>query len=279
MPTLKFAKLHGLGNDFILINGKDIGEIDPSALSKKLCNRYQGIGADGLLLVAESEIADIRMISYNSDGSLAELCGNGIRCFSKYIYERGILDSICPEIETDAGVLAVKLNVIGGKVDTIKVNMGAPSFERKDIPMLGEGSPVINELLHVGGKSYSIASMLIGVPHTMIFVQDIDIDELLRMGPKIERHPDYPDRTNVNFVKYVGKDRIMVRTWQRGAGHTLACGTGSCASAVACSMRGMTSRSVDVELALGELHIDWAANGDVFMTGPAELVFEAEIGL
>lgn len=270
---MKFTKMHGLGNDFIVIDGHGIGEADYSRLAVKLCDRRLGIGADGILLVLPSEREDIRMRIINSDGSEADMCGNGIRCFAKYVYERGIIQKERFRIETFAGTMVPRLNTEQKKVISVKVDMGKPVLERERIPMAGPNGRVLNESLSVDGKEYQITSMLMGVPHTMVFVDNLDETEILTYGPKIERHSAFPKKTNVNFVKVINHYEIAVRTWERGAGRTLACGTGSCAAVVASYLNKKTDRTVTVHLEKGDLLIQYAEDGTVFMTGPAEEVF------
>jgi diaminopimelate epimerase len=275
---MKFQKMHGLGNDFILMDEIDPSKYDLSALAIKLCDRHQGIGADGIILILPSEIAEVKMRIINSDGSEADMCGNGIRCFAKYVYDNQINTAKSFTIETGAGVMIPELIVEDGKVLFVKVNMGAPKLNRSDIPMNGATGNVINESIQIAGKEYKITSLLMGVPHTMIFADNLDETELIMIGRLIEKHPSFPKGTNVNFVEVINDHEINVRTWERGAGRTLACGTGSCASAVASSLIGKTGTEVTVHLALGDLFIEWV-DGIVYMTGSANHVFAGEIGL
>jgi diaminopimelate epimerase len=273
---MKFQKMHGLGNDFILMDEIDPLKYDLSALAIKLCNRHQGIGADGIILILPSEIADVKMRIINSDGSEADMCGNGIRCFAKYVYDKQINTAKSFTIETGAGVMIPELIVEDGKVLFVKVNMGAPKLERSAIPMTGVAGNVINESLQITGKQYKITSLLMGVPHTIVFADHLSEEDLIAIGKQIENHPSFPKRTNVNFVEVINDHEINVRTWERGAGRTLACGTGSCASAVASSLNNKTGKEVTVHLALGDLFIEWI-DGIVYMTGSANHVFSGEI--
>ena len=275
---MKFQKMHGLGNDFILMDELDPLKYDLSALAIKLCDRHQGIGADGIILILPSEIADVKMRIINSDGSEADMCGNGIRCFAKYVYDNQINTAKSFTIETGAGVMIPELIVEDGKVLFVKVNMGAPKFDRSAIPMTGTAGNVINESLQIAGKEYKITSLLMGVPHTIVFIDHLDEDDLIMIGKQIEKHPFFPKGTNVNFVEVINDHKINVRTWERGAGRTLACGTGSCASAVAASLNGKTSKEVTVHLTLGDLFIEWI-DGIVYMTGSANHVFTGEIDI
>jgi diaminopimelate epimerase len=275
---MKFQKMHGLGNDFILMDEIDPKKYDLKALAIKLCDRHQGIGADGIILILPSEIADVKMRIINSDGSEPEMCGNGIRCFAKYVYDNRINTAKSFIIETGAGVMIPELIVENEKVLFVKVNMGAPQLERSEIPMLGAAGKVINETLQVAGKDYKITSLLMGVPHTIVFIESLEEDELISIGKQIEKHPSFPKGTNVNFVEVINDHEISVRTWERGAGRTLACGTGSCASAVASALNGLTGNEVTVHLALGDLLIE-TKDGSIYMTGSANHVFAGEVDI
>lgn len=273
--------MHGLGNDFVLIDfgKKDItAQYDIPALARKLCHRQTGIGADGILIVLPSGIADCRMRIVNSDGSEAEMCGNGIRCYAKYAYENGIVTKTKFSVETLAGIMVPEVQIEGGKVVGIKVDMGAPFLQRKDIPMLGAEGMVVDEPIEIPQGKYSITSMLMGVPHTMVYVDDLSSIDRNTVGNAIEHHSSFPQRTNVNFVEVISDTEISVRTWERGAGPTLACGTGCCASAVASNLNGHTGKRVTVHLELGDLFIEWK-DETVFMTGPAEYVFSTEMDI
>ncbi len=275
---MKFQKMHGLGNDFILMDEIEPAKYDLSALALRLCDRHQGIGADGIILILPSEVADIKMRIINSDGSEANMCGNGIRCFAKYVYDNHIKTVQSFTIETGAGLMIPELIVQDGNVLSVKVNMGAPVFERSAIPMIGVGSKVVNESIRILGKEVKITSMLMGVPHTMVFVDDLDSTDIVTLGREIEKDPLFPKKTNVNFVEVINEHEIKIRTWERGAGSTLACGTGSCASVVASHLNGKTGKMVTVHVTLGDLLIEWI-DGVVYMTGTADHVFEGEITL
>jgi diaminopimelate epimerase len=276
---MKFTKMHGLGNDFIFFENLDNKEMDYSKLAIKLCHRQLGIGADGIIAVLPSEIADLRMRIINADGSEANMCGNAIRCFAKYAYERGLVETKTFRIETFAGIIIPEVMTENNEVVAVKVNMGKPQLERTAIPMLGDENDAIETTISVGETSIKLTSLLMGVPHTMVYVDDLTHIDLERTGRSIEKHPTYPKGTNVNFVQVLSDDRIRVRTWERGAGATLACGTGSCASAVASFLNNHTGRKVAVELQYGQLDIEWTEDGNVFMTGPAEESFSGEINL
>lgn len=274
-----FVKMHGLGNDFIVLEnmGGELNKQNIMELAKKMCNRHFGIGADGLLIVEKSQIADTKMLIINSDGSTAEMCGNGVRCFAKYIYEKGIVKKNKISIETLAGIMHVDLILEESALMGIKVNMGSPKLDKKDIPFSSSKSN-IQYMLNIDGEEYRASTLLLGVPHTIIFVDEIDVNKVIEVGRKIENLDLYPSRTNVNFVRIIDRKHIELRTWERGAGYTLACGTGTCASVVACILAGKTDNYVEAELAGGKLLIEYNDN-DVYMTGPAESVFEGEINI
>lgn len=274
-----FVKMHGLGNDFIVLEnmGGELNKQNIMELAKKICNRHFGIGADGLLIVEKSQTADIKMLIINSDGSTAEMCGNGVRCFAKYIYEKGIVKKNKISIETLAGIMHVDLILEESGPMGIKVNMGSPKFDKADIPFSSSKSN-IQYVLNIDGEEYRASTLLMGVPHTVIFVDEIEVSKVIEMGRKIENLDLYPSKTNVNFVRIVDRRHIELRTWERGAGYTLACGTGTCASVVACIMAGRTDNYVEAELAGGKLFIEYNGS-DVYMTGPAELVFQGEINI
>lgn len=274
---MKFTKMHGLGNDFVLFVDKDGAQKDYTEAAQILCHRQTGIGADGIIAVIPSQIADVRMRIINADGSEAEMCGNGIRCFAKYVFERGLIAKEEFTVETLAGVMTPKITVENGKVSLVTVNMGKPFFAPADIPMIAEGDKILDYTIAVGGEDVSVSSVLLGVPHTEVFVEDITVVPLTELGPKIEKHPLFPRGTNVNFVEVVDDKTLKVRTWERGAGATLACGTGCCGTAVVAYERGVTGREVDVQVYLGTLHISYREDGTVFMTGPAVESFETEL--
>lgn len=274
---MRITKMHGLGNDFIVFFDNGNTEFNVTDMAQRLCNRHTGIGADGLVIVMPSDIADVRMRIINSDGSEAEMCGNGIRCFAKYAYDRKIIDKEKFTVETLAGIMTPTIIADNGVAKLVKVNMGKPTFSAKNIPMDVEADKVIDYTLDVDGVSYMVSSVLLGVPHTEVFVDDVTTVPLTVLGPMIEKHPLFPKGTNVNFVQVVNENRVKVRTWERGAGATLACGTGSCSSAVIAYEKGLTGRSVDVELYLGTLRVDYDEDGTVYMTGPAVEVFNLDL--
>jgi diaminopimelate epimerase len=272
---LKFWKMHGTGNDFIVVDNRDgkIKENKLSGFAKRVCERRFSIGADGLLLVYNSDIADVKMRMFNPDGTEAEMCGNGIRCFVKFCYENGIVRKKELNVETLAGIKQTWLST-NGEVKSVKVDMGAPSFERESIPMRGEGV-FLNKKLKVDDKVYEVTCMSLGNPHCVLFVDNLDVFPVQEIGPKIETHKAFPKRTNVEFVQVINRGEIKVRVWERGAGETLACGTGACAAAVASHTLGRTNKEVTVHLSGGDLRILYDCS--VFMAGPAVKVFTGEL--
>ncbi|KMO85550.1 diaminopimelate epimerase [Megasphaera cerevisiae DSM 20462] len=275
---MKFVKMHGLGNDFVFFEDKQGVNTDFSELAVKMCDRHTGIGADGIIVIVPSEKADVRMRIINADGSEAEMCGNGIRCFAKYVYDNGIITKSEFAVETLAGIMKPKVTVgKDGKVSLVTINMGKPFMERAQIPMAGPAGPVVDEPVEIDGKTYKITSLLMGVPHTMTYVRDVDAVDLHHLGPQFETYKAFPRKTNMNFIQVLDNHTIKVHTWERGAGATLACGTGSCACAVGSYLNGFTGRSVDVQLYLGTLHIEYdEKDGNVYMTGPAAVTFTGE---
>jgi len=279
---IDFVKMQGLGNDFILIDclSKPLGDSSfLFYLAKRLCNRHFGIGADGLILILPSSKADLKMRIFNSDGTEAQMCGNGIRCFAKYTYENKIISKIKFTIETLAGIITPELIFKGKKISGIKVDMGIPKLERKEIPMEGENAPtVVDETLKIDSKYiFQITCVSMGNPHCITLVNDVQSIPVEEIGPKIENHPLFPEKTNVEFIQVLNKQEINFRVWERGAGETLACGTGACAALVAAVLNQKTDREAIIHLQGGDLDIQWADNGHVYMTGPAELVFRGEI--
>ena len=272
---MKFTKMHGLGNDFILVDAinKEIKE-DFRVLSKKMCDRHFGIGADGLILVLPSETDDIRMRIFNPDGSEPEMCGNGLRCFAKFVYEEGLISKKIMTVETLAGTIVPELILENNKVVNIKVDMGKPVLERQMIPMIGENGQVVEEKIKVQDKEFEVTAVSMGNPHCIIFVQDIKEIDINKWGPLIEENKLFPSKTNVEFVQVIDSGNVIMRVWERGAGITNACGTGACATIVAGKLANKTSSKAQVRLLGGNLDIEWLENGHVMMTGPATKVFE-----
>lgn len=266
---IPFTKLHGLGNDYHFIDAAKYSIADPAELSRRMSHRHLGAGSDGIILVQPSDTHDFAMRIFNADGSEAETCGNGIRCFAKYVYERGMTQKTDFVIDTLAGPNRVTLNVADGKVVTVRSNMGTPRFDRADIPMLGARGRVLEEPLNVFGVEYKITCANVGNPHAVIFVDDATAVPLAEVGPLIEKHPAFPKRTNVEFVNVIDRENIVMRIWERGSGITMASGSGSCGSALAAMITGRVERRVNVHLVYGALTIEWEEDGCVFQEGPA----------
>jgi diaminopimelate epimerase len=273
---MKFWKMHGLGNDYVVIDNRDgkIHKATVAELSRRLCNRRFSIGADGLLLVFNSNSADVKMRIFNADGSEAEMCGNGIRCFAKYCYENNITQKANLTVETLAGVKQVWLTLQNDQIQSIRVDMGLPVMKRCNIPMRGEDS-CINEDLTINGETYKVTCLSVGNPHCVIFVDDLDSFPVNIIGPKIENHHLFPKRTNVEFVQVLNRSEMKVRVWERGCGETLACGTGACAAVVAGKTLQKVEDKVTVHLIGGDLDIEYANR--LFLNGPAEKVFEGTL--
>jgi len=266
---LEFTKLHGLGNDYLFIEAERYGELDWPALSRVMSHRHLGAGADGIILILPSDRHAFRMRIFNADGSEAETCGNGIRCFAKYVYEREMTRDTTFVIDTLAGPNEVALSVADGKVATVRSNMGRPKFDRAEIPMTGDSGQVIDEPLDVDGVEYRITCANIGNPHAVVFVDDVFSVDLEDIGPRIENHPKFPKRTNVEFVTVQDRENVVMRIWERGSGITMASGSGSCGAALASMLNEKIDRRVNVHLIYGALTIEWANDGDVYQEGPA----------
>lgn len=272
---MEFTKMHGLGNDFLIFEDDDTDR-DWNALARKLCPRGLAVGADGILVVCPSEVADLKMRIINADGSEAEMCGNGIRCFAKYVYEKGIACKTNLSVETLAGVMRPRLYVQDGIVTGVRVDMGKPSFERADIPMKGEGSPFDVSIV-AAGQSVKVSSVLMGVPHTIVLVDDTDKIDFEALGPAIERHEMFPRKTNVDFAQILDRQNVKLRVWERGAGPTLACGTGSSGTVALLYKKGLVDAKCTVHLFAGELSIECLDDGRVMMTGPAACVYRGTL--
>lgn len=272
-----FWKMHGLGNDYVVIDNRDgkIAESAAAALAKRLCERRFSVGADGLLLVCGSAMVDVRMRIFNADGSEAEMCGNGIRCFAKYCYENDIIKKTEFTVETLAGVKHVWLSLKGSQVSTVKVNMGVPNWDRQSLPMKGIGT-CINEPLSVDDEeTYNVTCLSMGNPHCVIFVENVDDFPVEYVGPLIENNEAFPKRTNVGFVQVISRNELKVRVWERGCGETMACGTGTCAAVAAANRLGKVGNKVIVNVLGGELQVD--AENSLFLSGAAEKVFEGKL--
>lgn len=275
--SMNFYKYHGLGNDFIIFDNRDNKiHLSPDDV-RSICHRNFGIGADGILLVENSEEQDIKMVIYNSDGSEAEMCGNATRCFAKYLYEKGIVKKRIINIETLAGVIIPELEIKNGIVTNIRVNMGKPVFDPKAIPCNIDCEIVKNIKIEINNTTYYITAMLMGVPHTVTFKDHLEDEDIIREGKEIEESQYFPLKTNVNFVKILSRNEIVLRTWERGAGYTLACGTGSCASVAAGIINGLLDNRVLVHLRGGDLIIEWDGINYIFMEGGATEVFQGNL--
>jgi len=281
---MKFTKMHGLGNDFIILDAieNDLSAINFTELALTACNRKFGIGADGLIVVQPSEVADARMQIFNADGSEPEMCGNGIRCFAKYVYEKGEITKDVISVETRAGIMIPALILEGNLVKLVEVDMGEPRLLRKEIPMTG-GDPderVINHKSQITNHKLQMTCVSMGNPHCVIFVEDVHRTDVSGIGSQVETADLFPEKTNVEFIQVVDSGQLMMRVWERGVGETLACGTGACAAVVASVLTEKTDREVVVRLAGGDLKIEWQKEDNhVTMTGPAETVFSGELEL
>lgn len=274
---MKFTKMQGLGNDYVYINGfiEKIG--NPAELAVKISDRHFGIGSDGLILINPSSVADFEMEMYNADGSRGEMCGNGIRCVAKYVYDYGLIDKTQISVETLSGIKYLVLTVENQKVVQVRVDMGKPELKPDRIPILAEGETVINVPIEVDGREYKMTGVSMGNPHVVIYMDDIQHLDIEQIGPKFENHECFPNRINTEFVKVLDRNTVEMRVWERGSGETLACGTGACAVAVACVLGGLTEEKISVRLLGGDLFIEWDREKDtVYMTGPAEVVFDGE---
>lgn len=277
---MKFTKMHGIGNDYVYVNCFEESVKNPAEVSKFVSDRHFGIGSDGLILISPSAIADFRMNIYNADGSQAEMCGNGIRCVAKYVYDYGLTDKTEISVETLAGIKYLRLQVENGKVASVEVNMGAPILEPKEIPVAVEESPVVNVPVEVKGKIYHMTCVSMGNPHAIIFMNNVKDLDIAAIGPYFESHTVFPKRTNTEFVEVLDRNTVNMRVWERGSDETLACGTGACATTVACILNDKTENEVTVHLLGGDLKIRWDREANqVYMTGPATVVFDGEITL
>jgi diaminopimelate epimerase len=286
MMKIEFTKMHGLGNDFILIDclrpeGKSIGSADLPALAQRLCHRRFGVGADQLLFLYPSHVAEFRMGIFNADGSEVEMCGNGIRCFAKYIWDKGLSEKRLIQVETPAGI--IRPERVNG---LIRVDMGEPILEPEKIPVdirqepgVKNSKPIVDYPLQAGDREFRITCVSMGNPHAVIITEGLSAFPVAYYGPAIEHHPLFPKRTNVEFIEVLNRSEIRMRVWERGAGETMACGTGACAAAVAAHLQGLTERNVTIHLSGGDLFIDWNKDAHVYMTGPAVEVFTGTINL
>ncbi len=276
---MHFTKMQGIGNDYIYVNCFDESVENAPALARRLSDRHFGVGSDGLILIAPSEKADFQMIMYNADGSRAQMCGNGIRCVGKYVHDRGLTDQTTVTVETLAGVLTLELHLgAGGCVETVTVDMGEPILEPARIPVAAPGARAVALPLEAAGKTWRATCVSMGNPHAVIFVDDPDVLDLPAIGPLFEQHPIFPERTNTEFVQVVSDGMLKMRVWERGAGETLACGTGACAALVAAVLTERCGCNAILKLRGGDLAISWnVQNNHIFMTGPAAFVFDGDV--
>ena len=277
---MKFTKMHGLGNDYVYVNCFEEKIDNPPAVARFVSDRHFGIGSDGLIMINPSKTADFEMEMYNADGSRGEMCGNGIRCVAKYVYDYGLTDKTQISVETLGGIKYLDLTVEDGKVSLVKVDMGKPELEADLIPIISEREQVIDEPIEVDGKEYHMTGVSMGYPHAVIYVDDVKGLDLEKIGPKFENHERFPKRINTEFVHCIDRQTVEMRVWERGSGETLACGTGACAVAVSSILNNLTDTQVTVKLLGGDLQIEWDREKDrVFMTGPATVVFDGVIDI
>lgn len=277
---MKFTKMQGLGNDYVYVNCMEQMVEDAAETARRVSDRHFGIGSDGLILICPSDKADFEMRMYNADGSRGEMCGNGIRCVGKYVYDYGLTDKTSLSVETLGGIKHLFLEVEDGKVSLVKVDMGPAILEPEKIPVTAEGSRVVDEPLCVDGKTFRMTCVSMGNPHAVIYVDDVQGMDLEKTGPSFENHERFPNRINTEFAHVLDRNTVEMRVWERGSGETLACGTGACAVAVASILNGYTEDQVTVRLLGGDLKIEWDREANkVYMTGPAEVVFDGEIHL
>lgn len=275
---MKFTKMQGLGNDYVYVNCFKEKIENPSELAVRISDRHFGVGSDGLIMINPSDKADFEMEMYNADGSRGEMCGNGIRCVAKYVYDYGLTDKTSISVETLGGIKYLDLTVEDGKVSLVKVDMGRPELEPSRIPVVAEGDRAVDEPITVDGKEYRMTCVSMGNPHAVVYV-DCDVKELPleEIGPGFEHHERFPKRVNTEFVRVLDRKTVEMRVWERGSGETLACGTGACAVAVSSALNGLTEDAVTVKLLGGDLRIQWDRERDtVYMTGPAAVVFDGE---
>ena len=274
---MKFTKMQGIGNDYVYVNCFQENIENPSEVSRRISDRHFGIGSDGLILIKPSEKADFEMEMYNADGSQGAMCGNGMRCVGKYVYDYGLTDKTRISVDTKSGIKYLDLTVENKKVKLVRVNMGAPVLEPKSIPMVYEGERVISQPFNVGQDIYEITAVSMGNPHAVVYMEDVKNLPLEEIGPKFEKHPAFPESVNTEFVRVIDRRTVEMRVWERGSGETLACGTGACAVAVASVLNGYTEDEVMVRLLGGDLKIFWDRTENLVYMHQAEVVFEGEI--
>lgn len=275
---MKFTKMHGCGNDYIYVDCTRNKLANPAELAVRLSDRHFGVGSDGMICIEFSNTADFKMVMFNADGSQGEMCGNGIRCVGKYVYDYGLTKQTEITVETLAGIKALRLNVQNGAVSSVRVCMGQPHFTPAQIPVDLDCDRVLMEPIEIDGKFYEITCVSMGNPHAVIFVDDVDAIDLEKIGPKFENHPLFPERINTEFVQVMDEQRLKMRVWERGSGETLACGTGTCAALAAAVICGKAKPHATVLVRGGALDIEWnLAEDQIYMTGPAAVVFDGEL--
>lgn len=277
---MKFTKMHGCGNDYIYIDGakEKIAQEAKADFVRRVSDRHFGVGGDGVIFINPSDEADFEMEMYNADGSRAEMCGNGIRCVAKFVYDKGLIDKTDISVISCGRIKYLQLFLKDGRVDTVRVNMGAPELKAELVPVVCESERVVDEPISVQGQDYKMTCVSMGNPHAVVFMDGVRELDIEKIGPFFENHERFPRRTNTEFVEVIDRQTVLMRVWERGTGETLACGTGACATVVACILNGLTDETVTVKLLGGELSITWDREADlVYMTGPAVTVFEGEI--
>lgn len=277
---MRFTKMHGCGNDYIYIDGEKekIAQEEKPALVRFLSDRHFGIGGDGVIFINPSTEADFEMEMYNADGSRGEMCGNGIRCVGKYVYDKGLTDKITISVISAGKIKYLDMKVDQERVKSVKVNMGAPEFTAKNIPVICDRETAVNEPIVVAGKEYHMTCVSMGNPHAVVLLDDVEQLEIEKIGPYFEKHARFPNRINTEFVRIIDRCHVQMRVWERGTGETLACGTGCCATVAACIVNGLTNNKVAVKVLGGEILIEWDRRENcIYMTGPAETVFDGEI--
>lgn len=275
---MEFTKMQGCGNDYVYVNGFENKIDNSNKLSEIVSDRHFGIGSDGLIVINPSEKADFKMSMYNADGSEGKMCGNGIRCVAKYVYDNKMTDKTTITVETLSGIKTLELNVKNDKVETVKVNMGTPILLPKDVPVVSDKDKVVDEPIVIDDKEYRITCVSMGNPHAITFIENTDDLEIETIGPKFENNPIFPDRVNTEFIQVLDRNTVKMRVWERGSGETFACGTGACATVVACVLNGLTDDKVTVKLLGGDLFIEYnREENTVYMTGPAKVSFTGKI--
>ena len=274
---MKFTKMHGIGNDYVYMDCTKERLENPGEIARLVSDRHKGIGSDGLILIQSSDEADFEMAMYNADGSYGKMCGNGIRCVAKYVYDNGLTDKTEISVISGGAVKYLKLTVENGKVKKVRVNMGEPILKPSEIPVVGDGDKLVAVPIVVDNQVYEMTCVSMGNPHAVVFLDDVENLKIEEIGPRFEQHERFPDRVNTEFVERIDRKNLKMRVWERGSGETMACGTGACATAVAAILNGYAERDVTVHLLGGDLEISWDETDNcVYMTGPAATVFTGE---